>query len=62
MYTLIFQITAEILLKTMKNAFYFTFKALLVLKIFKFCRRFGHVEKQHDYIDFNVRIAQYLQK
>ena len=36
-------------LKTMKNAFYFTLKAILVLKIFKFlfCL-FGHVEKRLD--------------
>ena len=33
-------------LKTMKNAFYFTLKAILVLKIFKFLFwLFGHVEK-----------------
>ena len=33
----------------MKNNFYFTFKALFVLKIFKFCPDvFGHVGKQID--------------
>ena len=33
----------------MKNAFYFTLKALFVLKIFKFLSRFfSHVEKQLD--------------
>ena len=33
-------------LKMMKNAFYFTLKALFVLKIFKFFSRlFGHVGK-----------------
>ena len=33
-------------LKMMKNAFYFTVKALFVLKIFKFLAwLFGHVEK-----------------
>ena len=36
-------------LKMMKNAFYFTLKALFVLKIFKFLSSiFGHVEKPHD--------------
>ena len=36
-------------LKLMKNVFYFTLKALFVLKIFKFLYRlFGHVEKQLD--------------
>ena len=34
----------------MKNAFYFTFEALFVLKIFNFffLRFFGHVRKQVD--------------
>ena len=33
----------------MKNAFYFTLKALSVLKIFKFLSwRFGHVSKRLD--------------
>ena len=37
------------LLKMMKNAFYFTLKALFVLKIFKFLSwLFGHVAKQLD--------------
>ena len=40
----------------MKNAFYFTLKALFVLKIFKFLSwLFGHVAKrldQKDQIDF----------
>ena len=37
---------AEGPLKLMKNAFYFTLKALFVLKIFKFLSRlFGHLEK-----------------
>ena len=36
----------------MNNAFYFTLKALLVLKIFKFLScLFGHVEKQLDQKD-----------
>ena len=36
-------------LKTMKNAFYFTSKALFVLKIFKFLTcLFGHVPKRLD--------------
>ena len=36
-------------LKIMKNAFYYTLKALFVLKIFKFLSRlFGHVEKRLD--------------
>ena len=36
-------------LKVMKNAFYFTSKALFVLKIFKFLFwLFGHVTKQVD--------------
>ena len=35
--------------KMMKKAFYFTLKALLVLKIFKFLSSlFGHVEKRSD--------------
>ena len=35
--------------KMMKNAFYFTLKALFVLKIFKFLSSiFGHVEKPLD--------------
>ena len=36
-------------LKTMKNAFYFTLKALFVWKMFKFLSwLFGHVEKRLD--------------
>ena len=36
-------------LKIIKNAFYFTLKALFVLNIFQFLSRlFGHVEKQLD--------------
>ena len=36
-------------LKAMKNAFYFTLKALFLLKKFKFLSWiFGHVEKQLD--------------
>ena len=36
-------------LKMMKNAFYFTLKALFILKIFKFLFWFfGHVEKRLD--------------
>ena len=39
----------ERLLKMMKSTFYFIFKALLVLKTFKFLSwLFGHVEKLHD--------------
>ena len=35
---------------TMKNAFYFTLKALFVLKIFKFLSwLFSHVAKRTDY-------------
>ena len=40
-------LTAESPLKLMKNAFYFTSKALFVLKIFKFLSLlFGHAAKQ----------------
>ena len=43
---------AESPLKLMKNAFYFTSKALFVLKIFKFLSKlFGHVLKQLDLKD-----------
>ena len=36
-------------LKIMKNAFYYTLKALFVLKIFRFLSQlFGHVEKRLD--------------
>ena len=36
-------------LKIMKNAFYFTLKAILVLKILRFSSSlFGHVEKRLD--------------
>ena len=39
-------------LKMMKNAFYFTLKALFVLKIIKFLPRlFCHAEKQLDWKD-----------
>ena len=39
-------------LKMMKNAFYFTSKALFILKIFKFLSwRLGHVAEQLDYND-----------
>ena len=39
-------------LKMMKNAFYFTSKALFVLKVFKFLSwLFGHVAKQLDWKD-----------
>ena len=42
----------------MKNAFYFTLKALFVFKIFKFLFwLFGHVEKQldsKDQVNFNI--------
>ena len=39
-------LTTESPLKMMKNAFYFTLKALFVLRIFKFLSwLFGHVEK-----------------
>ena len=42
-------LTNENPLKLMKNAFYFTSKALFVLKIFKFLSwLFGHVAKQLD--------------
>ena len=63
-------------LKMMKNAFYFTSKALFVLKIFKFLSwAFCHVSKrlnQQDKVNFkfydvlinncNTGIAQYLEK
>ena len=42
-------LTTESSLKMMKNSFYFTSKALSVLKIFKFFSRFfGHVSKSLD--------------
>ena len=42
-------LTPETPLKLMKNAFYFTSKALFVLKIFKFLSWFfGHVAKRLD--------------
>ena len=45
-------------LKIMKNAFYFTSKSLLVLKIFKFLSwHFGHVAKRldmKDKVDFKI--------
>ena len=45
-------------LKIMKNAFYYTLEAVLVLKIFKFLySRFGNVEKRLDWKDqVNFRI------
>ena len=62
----------------MKNAFYFTSKTLLVLKIFKFLSwLFGHVAKRLDLKDVsfkfddvtawltnkcNTHIVQYLEK
>ena len=60
----------------MKNGFYLTLKALLVLKIFKLLSSlFGHVEKRLDQVNFeicdvtpwlinncNTHIAQYLKK
>ena len=46
----------------MKNAFYFTLKALFVLKIFKFLSSsFGHVEKwldQKDKVNFKFMTSQ----
>ena len=45
-------LATEIPLKMMKNAFYFTSKALFVLKIFKFLSRlFGQVLKRLDLKD-----------
>ena len=42
-------LTTESPLKMMKNAFYFTSKAVFVLKIFKFLSwLFGHISKQLD--------------
>ena len=42
-------LTTKSPLKIMKNAFYFTSKALFVLKIFKFLSQlFGHVSKRFD--------------
>ena len=42
-------LAAESPLKMMKNAFYFTSKALFVLKILRvFSRLFGHAAKQFD--------------
>ena len=59
-------------LKMMKNAFYFTSKALSVFKIFKLLSwLFGHVSKRLDQFydvtawltnNCNTRIAQYRQK
>ena len=38
-----------------KNAFYFTLKALFVLKIFIFLSQlFGHVEKRKDKVNFKI--------
>ena len=52
----------------MENAFYFTLKALFILKMFKFLSwLFGHVENFEIYdvtawltMNFNTHIAQYL--
>ena len=45
-------VATESALKIMKNAFYFTLKALFVLKIFKFLSwLFGHVSKRLDLKD-----------
>ena len=45
-------LSTESPLKMMKNAFYFTLKALFVLKIFNFLSLlFSHVEKQLDWKD-----------
>ena len=42
-------------LKMMKNAFYFTSKALFVVKIFRFLSRlFGHVAKR---LHYNVKVT-----
>ena len=41
-------LATESLLKMMKNAFYFTLKALFVLKIIKLFWLFGHVGKGLD--------------
>ena len=42
-------LATECSLKIMKNAFYFTLKALFVLKLFKFLSRlFGRVGKRFD--------------
>ena len=42
-------------LKTIKNAFYFTLKALFVLKIFIFLSQLsGHVEKRKDKVNFKI--------
>ena len=52
-------LAAESPLKMMKNAFYFTSKALFVLKIFKFLSwLFGHVAKRLDKKD-NVHFKFY---
>ena len=63
----------ESLLRIMKNAFYFTSKALYVLKIFKFLScLFGQVAKQIKFKFYdvtawltkirNTHIDQYLEK
>ena len=55
-------LAAESSLKMMKNAFYFTSKALFVLKIFKFLSwLFGHVAKEldkKDKVNFKVYDVQ----
>ena len=49
---------SESFFKKMKNAFYFTLKALFVLKIFQFLSwLFGHVRKRldkKDYVNFKI--------
>ena len=50
-------LTIESYLKMMKNAFCFTFKALFVLKIFKFLSwLFGHVEKRKNGLIRKIRL------
>ena len=52
-------LTTESPLKMMKNAFYFTLKALFVLKIFKYLfRLFRHVKRRLDLKDkLNFKIC-----
>ena len=47
-------------LKVMENAFYFTLKALFVIKVFKFLfLLFGYVEKR---LDLKIRLISKLMK
>ena len=51
-------LTAENPLKIMNNAFYFTFKALIILAIYMFVLFFGYIEKRLDKkVKFNLKFA-----